>query len=371
MSLSEKLYKILNLGKKNERKVFWEIMVVNDEIITKFYYENSTKMKEGVPTKAVAKNVGKKNETTAQQQAFKMMQSKIKAKINKEGYQYLHLEREERDFEVMSLKTSTRNEVWIEEGCFQQPKLDGIRCIALYKNDQWELYSKKHNKFLFLNHIKNSLLAENFDKSKIYDGELIHKKGFQTLINIVNVNRQTAPPTEQENEIFYFIFDVIDLNLNQTTRLAEIYKYVEINSQPSSIKIVESIEVCTWKDIEKIHTYFKEQKYEGSVIRHKNSNYVTKRSTKCMKIKDFDSFEVDVVSFTEGVGNDKGKVVWICEYNKQKFDCVPKITDNEREYFYINGKKYIGQKLTIQHQGFTNKGIPRFPIGICFRDFIE
>lgn len=363
----ETLYKILNVGKPAERKVFWEITVVDDEINTKFYYEKSDKIKEGPPTKAVAKNVGKKNETTAQEQALKMMKSKINAKI-KEGYQFLHLDIEKKDFEIMSLKTSTRDETWVEEGCFQQPKLDGIRCVALYKEQGWELYSKKHNKFPFLEHIKQALQSQNLDKTKIYDGELLHPDGFQTLINIVNVNRHTPPSEEQEREVIYAIFDIIDYKLTQTMRLEQLHKYVEVNCG-GPIRIVESIEVGTWEDINKLHNYFKVQKYEGSVVRHKNSLYVNKRSTRCMKIKDFDTFEAVVVGFGQGVGADLGKVVWTCTHNGQHFDCVPKIPDNEREDFFKNGQKYIGQRLTIQHQGFTKKGVPRFPIGICFRSY--
>ena len=34
-----------------------------------------------------------------------------------------------------------------------------------------------------------------------------------------------------------------------------------------------------------------------------------------------------------------------------------------------SGKKYIGKKLTVRFQELTDDKVPRFPVGITFRDY--
>ena len=52
----------------------------------------------------------------------------------------------------------------------------------------------------------------------------------------------------------------------------------------------------------------------------------------------------------------------------QTFEVTAPGDFEERAQFLINGEKYIGKKLTVQFQGRTDSGIPRFPIGKLFRD---
>jgi DNA ligase-1 len=36
---------------------------------------------------------------------------------------------------------------------------------------------------------------------------------------------------------------------------------------------------------------------------------------------------------------------------------------------FQNGSEYVGKKLTIRFQELTDEGLPRFPVGIAFRDY--
>ena len=51
------------------------------------------------------------------------------------------------------------------------------------------------------------------------------------------------------------------------------------------------------------------------------------------------------------------------------FNCRPRGTREDRMELYKNGKKYIGKKLTICFQELTDDKVPRFPVGIAFRDY--
>ena len=36
---------------------------------------------------------------------------------------------------------------------------------------------------------------------------------------------------------------------------------------------------------------------------------------------------------------------------------------------FKNGDKYMGKMLTVKYQNLTDLGVPRFPVGIAFRDY--
>lgn len=380
---NQKFYKINSKGKE----LFWEIQVEKNIITTKSYYKDG---KIKCYTKEIqGKNLNKKNSTSNEEQAIKEAKSKIQTKLKYEGYNlYNNLSLNEHQssrkhqsndcicvnltepkIKCMLLKEATFKEKWIEEGCFQQPKLDGLRCLAFFFKNQWQLISRNEKEYLFLNHIKNDL---NFlDCNFIYDGELMHPDGFQTLCSLATVQRKIHPAKELEEQITFEIFDIVSNDI-QSKRFEHLFKFIHINTLGNSIRIVNTIEVSKVNDIKKIHEIYISKGFEGSVLRSKNALYEHKRSSLCVKIKDFDSNEYEVVGYREGTGTDKNLVVWRCKTDEGlEFECVPKLSDIQRKTQFLEGEKYLGKLLTIKHQGYTNDNIPRFPIGICFRETIE
>ena len=88
------------------------------------------------------------------------------------------------------------------------------------------------------------------------------------------------------------------------------------------------------------------------------------------KYKQFLDDEFEIINYKEGEGNETGCVIWQCETpNSQTFWVRPQGTREEREVLYTNGSKYIGSKLTVRYQELTDDGIPRFPVGLCVRDY--
>jgi DNA ligase-1 len=47
----------------------------------------------------------------------------------------------------------------------------------------------------------------------------------------------------------------------------------------------------------------------------------------------------------------------------------PRGTHEDRADLFKDGDSYIGKKLTVRYQELTEDGIPRFPVGIAFRDY--
>lgn len=51
----------------------------------------------------------------------------------------------------------------------------------------------------------------------------------------------------------------------------------------------------------------------------------------------------------------------------KKFKAKMKGKTEDLKVFFENQQDYIGKKLTVQYQGLTPDGIPRFPVGLRIR----
>ena len=123
-----------------------------------------------------------------------------------------------------------------------------------------------------------------------------------------------------------------------------------------------------WKDFMMIMLV---KGYEGIMLRTPESPYEFKRSKFLQKYKVFVDEEFEVIGFDKEIQNKIPLVLWICKTKDGKeFTCRPKGTHAERAELYKNADKYIGKKLTVVFQEYTDDGIPRFPVGKGFRDDI-
>ena len=78
----------------------------------------------------------------------------------------------------------------------------------------------------------------------------------------------------------------------------------------------------------------------------------------------------EVVGVEQGVGLEDGCVIWVCQTKEGKtFHCRPRGTREDRQQLFENGKDYVGKMLTVRYQENTDEGLPRFPVGITFRDY--
>jgi DNA ligase-1 len=136
------------------------------------------------------------------------------------------------------------------------------------------------------------------------------------------------------------------------------------------LTIVPNYLVKTKKDIEDLLAKNLADGYEGVMIRDPKSVYQGRRSYFLQKYKKFDDEEFEVVGFEEGQGNDIGTVIWVCKTTTGKtFSVRPKGTREDKKKLFQNAKDYIGEMLTVKFQDYTVAGIPRFPVGITFRDY--
>jgi DNA ligase-1 len=54
--------------------------------------------------------------------------------------------------------------------------------------------------------------------------------------------------------------------------------------------------------------------------------------------------------------------------NGKTFDVAPRGSDAVRVNLLKNAKSMVGKPYTVRHFGFTDEGVPRFPVGIGLRE---
>lgn len=339
---------------------------------------------------SVGKNIGKKNETSALQQAISEAKAAWTKKIES-GYSETMLAN---SFDCDVFEQESDEEPTVSRGkgvsaeapfpmlahdyhkrgkasafpCFTQRKLDGTRCIAI---PQKGLFSRLRKTFPHMEHIREEInLLSEIVPEVILDGELYSTSlTFQEIVGIVKRETLKKGDTEKQLQIKYHVYDIIMEDKTYEERyqaLQEIFEMYEFKHL-----ILVQTDVCESEEqMKEQHAQYVAEGYEGIMLRTKKGLYKNSRSVDLLKYKEFFDDEYEVVSFEQGVGLEDGCVIWVCVTPEGKtFHCRPRGTREDRQRLYENGDQYVGKKLTVRFQELTDEGLPRFPVGITFRDY--
>lgn len=248
--------------------------------------------------------------------------------------------------------------------CYTQPKLDGTRAIGIPRRG---IFSRLRKTFPHLEHIRREL--DTLSPSMILDGELYSDKlTFQEIVGIVKRETLKLGDHEKQLKIKYYIYDLVsdkpfEERYNELRRLFSTHSFQHLVLVPTLL--------CDTADaMKEQHRIHVTNGYEGIMLRNKSGLYKHARSVDLLKYKEFFDAEYEVVGFKEGDGVEKGCVIWLCKTdNGEYFHCRPRGSHEERMELFTNGEQYIGKKLTVRYQEETDDGLPRFPVGIAFRDY--
>ena len=312
------------------------------------------KMVEHLSLVKEGKNKGKKNETTVEEQATLEMQREWEKK-KKQGY---HLKNEVNTIIKPMLAQEYKKYVapaWV------QPKLDGVRCLVYMKNGDVVFQSRQNTIYEPLMHLVPELRAILCRApDAILDGELYaHELGFENIISMVRRAKVRHPDI---HKIKYHMYDVFnDLSMSFIDRrqlLTTIYK-----NEPNVV-LVETVPVQK-ADIEPLLHKYIASNYEGIMIRG-NGPYKHGRSKDLLKYKLFKDDEFEVIGHHEGQG---GIPIFECKIKDKTFSVAMKGTMESKKDRMDKVEDYYGKMLTVKYQELSADGIPRFPVGIAFRDY--
>lgn len=349
---------------KNNALKEWSIKVQRFETFSKVifsYGKVNGKKTDCILTIERGKNLGKKNETTHFTQALNEAEQRIRKKKNIDNYSEVKpdLFNSSQILLPMLAQDFQKHKHKLKFPCYVQPKLDGYRMI--YDSYTKTCKSRTGKQFEIL---KDTILHNQLLKVQYpLDGELyVHDKSFK--FENYGVLRKKTISTDKENlnRISYYVYDIPDEKSSFQDRKQLLNNLIE--QFGDKIKIVPTFECNNLEEIDKYHTKFIEEGYEGTMVRNKCGFYKCKfRSHNLLKYKNFDDAEFEIIGFTKerDTGSNMDLVVWKCKYKTKTFNVQSKGTRIERNQLYQEGEKYVGKMLWVQFFGYTADGIPRFP----------
>ena len=322
------------------------------------------------------KNIGKKNETSVEQQTEAEARAKWE-KQKKKGYveSILDAQNDQVDALIEGGIVPMLAHKFAEQGhkikypAFVQPKLDGIRCIAILKDGKCTLWSRTRKLITSMPHIVEAIEKGLPEGDFILDGEIYNhdfRNNFETIVSLV---RQEEPDANHRLAQ-YHVYDIVTDGTfkERATKL----RYLRESLFDGVLVKVVTLPV---ENEAEVHSYFTEWRnlgYEGCMVRNAAGKYVNKRSYDLLKVKEFEDSEFKIIGIDEGRGKLAGHVgafVCLTKDGKEFLAKMSGETARLKDYF-DNHSLWQGKVLTVQYQGLTGKeGVPRFPVGIAIRDY--
>jgi DNA ligase-1 len=344
------------------------------------------------------KNLGKKNETSDIEQA-KLKVNQLWDKKIKEGYTESIDEAKAgiTNLEGVEPMLAFPFEKKLKHATFPalaQPKLDGFRALAIIKNGKATLFSRTQKIILSVPHI-NAALEKFFGaKDIILDGELYNhelKHDFNRLASLIK-----RDDIHKDAEVIqYHIYDRV-LNDTYTNRIQLVFDiFTDSIKSNERLKLVQTSTISSENKMRFLHDIYTADGYEGLMYRSTTMEYENKRSAGLLKVKVMQDEEFKIIGVNEGKGREAGFAATFTVENNGKghktreFKATiarlrkPGVKSPEKEADYAETKeeyasrcaeilnapnKFFGKMLTVQFQGRTPDGVPRFPVALRLRE---
>lgn len=274
------------------------------------------------------------------------------------------------------------------------PKLDGLRCIVTFSKEQNDLLylSRKGTLFESCDSLTKHLMPLfKADPTLMLDGEVFHPSiPFEDLASIVRTTRKHRTPEMEveQQDLQYHAFDVMyskHIKDPKKMHFPERYELLtrlipvvskKANSAPlSSSKLFNPVMHVPASPMRQCSAdAFLEKAisggYEGIMIRRQAFPYAFgKRMDALMKYKTFQTEEYVVKAVEEGIGRCTGQAGSFVCYTKDgfRFNATPRSKGSVRQQLWERRDEIIGQAATVQFQGKSPDGVPRFPVALCIR----
>lgn len=419
IQIKDTLYALNKDGSFQEWKVF-----VDGGVIHVNYGKLGGKIQSKLTT-CEPKNVGRANETTAEEQAIAEATSKWD-KQYRLGYRQTteELTTEER-FSPMLAADAIKKSHMIVYPCYVQPKLDGLRCLVTFDSEGNPEFNSRGNKLYPIQGLIPQQLKVLQEKTgyPMFDGEVyIHGLSLQKIGALtkkwrthetikVEIDKDFAGehkrrdkaildgkkeykttdgdmvsvsviPERDDNryggyesaDLQFHIFDIPDKDkvwYDPETKEGRLTDLIDIDVEItaffdlSHLKVVHGEFKETEQEVKDSIALYMLDSYEGSMVRNFKGRYeFCQRSTDLIKWKIFQNAEAKVIGSRE---DKNGEGVLECiEQDGTIFGCKMKGTFSERRQ--SAALRLVGKFITFSFQARTEDGVPQFAVGQYVRD---
>lgn len=313
-------------------------------------------------------NIGKSNETTYLEQALFEAQS-AQNRLQDAGFTVTMPDPDAKfntdaNGKIKPMLAIHFNEKKIKFPCLCQPKYDGVRCTISQDEDGVHIISRKGKPYK-IPHLEK---WANENKHLLpLDGELYNHKelSFQEIISAVKRVSDITP------KIKYVVYDRPIDGVPNEERWNKLVKDFEGVSKDAPTYCSDWIYCDNMEQVWKYHKKCVSAGYEGVIIRNLDGKYEFGfRSNNLIKLKTFDDAEFEIIDVIEATGRDAGTSVMVLRTSEgNEFNAKPQGNRELRAEYLKNRKNIIGKWATIQYQGLSDDGVPRFPSLVAIRDY--
>lgn len=319
------------------------------------------------------KNLGRKNATTAFQQAVAEATSRWEKKRDRHHYGEDVAADESatrRALAPMLAQVYEKNFKKVDwKKAMAQPKLDGDRMDARCEGKKITLWSRKGVQIFSLPQVVDGLqgLLRN---GETFDGEAyIHG---MHVTNLSGLLRRKKPDSETEKVSFRVYDQMIDAPFYE--RISDLNERLGdwVAAPKDSIALVETIRVMNDAELMKFQRECIEQGFEGAMLRWGMTGYEAgKRSSSLLKVKTFQDAEFTILNViaSEGTFNlvdpVTGKVkhvqvaVFVCKTkNGHRFTVTAPGTILQKYNILKRPNQFIGKQVELKYAGYTKTEEP-------------
>ena len=271
-------------------------------------------------------------------------------------------------FKVQLAKVFEEKRVSKESLVATEPKLDGVRCIAVSKNGVTTLYSRNGKSIsdnyrdTIIRDIGNLTISGRIPKEIVFDGELMGSDFTQTVSQF---RKKTGADTSDH---VYHIFDWMPYEdwISQKSTLTcqetrERLEDMSLESQSRFLRVVKR-DIVSPDKVKTMHDIYVSQGYEGVMIKTLHTKYKFGRGFNVTKLKAFFDADLEVVRFEEGDGKYSGSLGAIVVKNKGVLVNVGSgFSDEERKMIWDDRSNFRGMIAEVRYQEETPDGSLRFP----------
>lgn len=264
-----------------------------------------------------------------------------------------------------------------------EPKLDGLRCIAVKKNGKVTMFTRNGSVLETLPKIKAALEASSLDNF-VLDGEgMAGTKDWNTSVSVM----MSSKTKKDDSEIVYNVFDAMyldawveqacDMKYSERVRLAR--SVITSLKKDAPVTQVPHIMAKDEKELKVFFSKCLDEGFEGVMLKTLDTPYKFKRSKNILKLKPCMTHELVVVGTYEGRRGTRHEGLFGGFEAVASNGIMTRIgggfNDKMRAEIQIDPESYIGKIVECECQpdpmttdGLTVDGKLRFPVFCRFRD---
>ena len=304
------------------------------------------------------KNIGKSNETTAEQQALLEAQAKWDKKV-KAGYST------DQSAPVtvqlpMKVKVYQDHKDSIKFPCISTFKLNGVNGTYRLEDGTLNLYSRGGELYPEIPHLTPQIIdaMEQLGHNEL-NGELYIPGAF-----LEDITSAVKKPKDLSTQLEFHIFDICDSTDKFSSRINQLYLLDDMVL--SNVFCIPTFPCETHTDIEVHYSLSQSLGLEGTVIKHLDGLYQHNvHSSDQFKYKKTKDAEFKVTNFTL---DKHGHPVYTCQSKGGKFKVKRKGTAEQQLADAAIASSNIGKWLTVEYETMSKYDKPLKPVGLDFRN---